>query len=166
MVDVDFVLRRGGPGDIDALEPLWHALRDHQAALPELPPKRSPEASWERRSNQYREWLAGPDHSLVIAERDGRPIGYAVVSVGASGASTWDLGAVEAEVETLSVLASERGSGVGRALTDEAQRIAEEAGAGAVTVAVAHTNADAIRFYEREGFEPFYVLLLKRTRAA
>ena len=30
-----------------------------------------------------------------------------------------------------------------------------------MAVGVAHTNADAIRFYEREGFEPFYVLMLR-----
>jgi ribosomal protein S18 acetylase RimI-like enzyme len=30
-----------------------------------------------------------------------------------------------------------------------------------VAVGVAHTNADAIRFYEREGFKPFYVLMLR-----
>jgi ribosomal protein S18 acetylase RimI-like enzyme len=162
---VDFVVRRGGPEDIDALEPLWHALRDHQAALPGLPPKRSPAASWARRSGQYREWLAGPDHTLLLAERDGRAIGYAVVAIRPSGATTWDLGSLEAEIETLSVLASERGAGVGRALTEESRRLATEAGAGAITVAVAHTNDDAVRFYEREGFESFYVLLLKRMPA-
>jgi ribosomal protein S18 acetylase RimI-like enzyme len=160
---VNFVVRRGGPGDIDALEPLWHALRDHHAALPHLPPKRPPDASWAHRSNQYREWLAGPGHTLLIAERDARPIGYAVVAIRPSGAATWDVGTLEAELETLSVLTSERGAGVGRALVDEAQRIATEAGAGAIAVAVAHTNVDALRFYEREGFEAFYVLLLKRT---
>jgi hypothetical protein len=31
-----------------------------------------------------------------------------------------------------------------------------------VFVAVAHANADAIRFYERGGFAPFYVLMVKR----
>ena len=28
-------------------------------------------------------------------------------------------------------------------------------------VGVAHTNADALRFYEREGYRPFYVTLMK-----
>jgi ribosomal protein S18 acetylase RimI-like enzyme len=28
-------------------------------------------------------------------------------------------------------------------------------------VGVAHSNTDAIRFYEREGFEPFYVQLIR-----
>src|SRR5688572_19418262 len=110
MAAVDFVVRKGGPEDIDALEPLWHALRDHHASLPELPPKRSPEASWAHRSRQYREWLAGTEHTLLIAERHGSPIGYAVVSVHPSGAATWDIGTREAELETLSVLASERGT--------------------------------------------------------
>ena len=59
------------------------------------------------------------------------------------------------------MLESERGAGVGRALTDAAMEAATEDGAEAFTVGVAHTNEDAIRFYEREGFTPFYVLLLK-----
>jgi hypothetical protein len=31
-----------------------------------------------------------------------------------------------------------------------------------MAVAVAHANAGALRFYAREGFAPFYVLLLDR----
>jgi ribosomal protein S18 acetylase RimI-like enzyme len=30
-----------------------------------------------------------------------------------------------------------------------------------VLVGVAHTNEDALRFYEREGFKPFYVLMTR-----
>ena len=123
-------------------------------------PVRSLEDAWEFRSRQYRDWLLKDEFTLVVAERDGETIGYAVVSVGEGGA-TWDVGNPVAELETLSVLESERGSGVGRALTEEAQRVASEGGAEAVVVAVAHTNSDAIRFYEREGFGPFYVLLMK-----
>lgn len=162
---VDFVVRRGGRDDVDRLKPLWRALRDHHASLPEMPPTRSFDDSWARRRGQYLDWLSRDDHTLLLAELDGEPIGYAVVSLG-GGAATWDVGERTVEIETLSVLESERGHGVGRALTDAAIELAAEGRAGSVLVGVAHSNADAIRFYEREGFEPFYVSLIRRTASS
>jgi len=158
---VDFEVRRGSRSDVDRLERLWLALRAHHATLPAMPPVRTPEASWDFRRGQYLEWLGGGGHTLLLAERDDEVIGYALVSVGA-GAATWDIGDRVAEIETLSVLEGERGKGVGRALTEAAAEVAKDAGAGSVAVGVAHTNENAIRFYEREGFKPFYVLMLNR----
>jgi ribosomal protein S18 acetylase RimI-like enzyme len=157
---VDFVVRRGGLDDIDRLGELWRALRDHHASLPEMPPTKPLDDSWAYRRAQYEDWLRKDGYTLLLAERDGQPIGYAVVSLG-GGAATWDVGDRTVELETLSVLESERGEGVGRALTDAAVEIGAAAGAGSVVVGVAHSNADAIRFYEREGFKPFYVSLIK-----
>ena len=125
-----------------------------------MPPVRSLEDSWERRKGQYLEWLSRDGCTLLVAEREGELIGYALLSVN-HGPPTWDIGDLTAELETLSVLESERGHGVGRALTEAAAEAARRAGAGSVAVGVAHTNTDAIRFYEREGFDPFYVLMLR-----
>jgi ribosomal protein S18 acetylase RimI-like enzyme len=158
---LDFEIRRGGLEDVDRLEPLWEAMREHHAGLPAMQPVRPPADSWARRRRVYLEWLGEDDHALLIAERDGEPIGYAVVSVD-DGPPTWDVGERTAEIESLSVLASERGNGVGRALTEAALEFAAEVGAAATFVGVAHSNAPALRFYDREGFEPFYVLLVRR----
>ena len=157
---MDFEIRRGTRDDVDRLEALWRALREHHATLPAMPAVRSIEDSWAHRRGEYLAWLSGERHILLLAERAGQPIGYAVVSIG-GGAATWDIGEPTAEIETLSVLESERGKGVGHALTRAAVEAASEAGAGAVLVGVAHSNEDAIRFYEREGFEPFYVSLIR-----
>jgi ribosomal protein S18 acetylase RimI-like enzyme len=154
---VDFEVRQGGLEDIERLEPLWHALREHHISLPEMPAHRDPEASWNYRSGQYREGLTKDEYTLLLAERDGEPIGYGVVSIG-HGAATWDLGDRTAELETLSVLPSERGSGVGQALTEAAAEVAREAGVRTLLVGVAYTNEGALNFYERAGFKPFYVL--------
>lgn len=157
---MDFVVRRGNRDEVDRLEPLWSALRNHHVGLPAMQPVRALEDSWQYRRRQYLDWLGQDGYTLLVAERDGELIGYAVVSVGA-GAATWDLGETTVEIETLSVLESERGNGVGRALTEAAGEVATDAGAHSVLVGVAHSNEDAIRFYEREGFEPFYVLLIR-----
>jgi len=123
-------------------------------------PVRSLEDSWEYRRRQYLDWLSRDGYILLFAERGRELIGYAVVSLG-EGAATWDLGERTAEIETLSVLGSERGKGVGRALIQAAADVGTKAGAATVLVAVAHSNEDALRFYEREGFEPFYVSLIR-----
>ena len=157
---MEFEVKRGTVEDVERLEPLWRALWSHHITLPDMPPTRTAEAAWEFRSNQYRDWLTRDEYTLLLAERDGEPIGYAVVSIGDGGA-TWDVGEQVAEVETLSVLESERGNGVGKALTEAAEEVAHEAGVQTLVVGVAHTNADAIRFYEREGYGPFYVTLMK-----
>lgn len=162
MARVDFVVRRGSLDDVARLEPLWRALRDHHASLPAMPPVRSLEASWEQRRRQYVDWLSGDEHTLLLAEREGELIGYAVVSLG-DGAATWELGERTVEIETLSVLEAERGGGVGRALAEAAADLASEAGIGTLLVGVAHSNVDALRFYDREGFEPFYVLLSRSS---
>ncbi len=157
---MDFEVRRGSREDVDRLEALWRQLWRHHAGLSEMPGTRTEDESWRRRRGEYREWLAGDKHTLLLAERGGEPIGYAVVSLG-GGATTWALGEETAEIETLSVLEPERGSGVGRALTDLAAAVAREGGAETILVAAAHSNEDALRFYEREGFSDFYVLLTR-----
>ncbi len=158
---MNFEIRRGGTTDIERLEPLWHALRDHQVGLPDTLPARTPEESWAVRRGTYARWLAGDSHTLLLAERDGEPIGYAMVSVSTELPATWAVGDKVAEIETLSVLDSERGSGVGRALTDAAAEVAREGGAQAMFVGVVHSNEGALRFYERVGFASFYVLLVR-----
>ena len=158
---VDFVVRQGTIDDVERLEPLWHALRDHHVTLPEMLPARTREQSWDVRRRTYEDWLAKDGYTLLIAERDGEPIGYTVVSVSEELPATWDVGDRIAEIETLSVLPTERGTGVGRALTDAAIEVARETGVEAVFVGVAHSNEGAIRFYEREGFEPFYALMVR-----
>ena len=79
---MDFVVRRGDRDDVERLQPLWSALRDHHVTLPAMPPVRSAEDSWEFRKRQYLDWLSQEGHILLVAERGGELIGYAVVSLG------------------------------------------------------------------------------------
>ena len=72
--------------------------------------------TWRRRRAQYESWLAGDDAVLLIAQRDDRAVGYAMVTVEA-GPATWDLG----------------------------ERVARERGAEALAVGLAHTNDGALR---------------------
>ena len=158
---MDFAIRKGTTDDVQRLEPLWHALREHHASLPDMVPVRSPEESWARRRAQYLEWLQEDTYALFVAETEDGLVGYAMVSVEDQAAPTWDVGDRTAEVESLSVLEPARSSGVGRALMEAAGDFAKTRGADTALVAVAHSNAGAIGFYEREGFSPFYVLMIR-----
>jgi GNAT superfamily N-acetyltransferase len=154
---------RAGAERIPELEGLWAAMQRHHASLPDVPQTRSVETSWQRRKQQYEDWLAGEQAHLFIAESDSGPVGYAVLLFD-PGPPTWDVGERVAELESLSVAADARSMGVGATLVAAARAAAHEAGAEQLLVAVVHSNAAALRFYEREGFRPFYVLLTAPTR--
>ena len=155
---------RAGAERIPELEPLWRTLYDHHVEVGRsVAPVREFADSWRRRRGQYQDWLEGDDAVLLIAERARRPIGYAMVTVG-DGPATWDLGDRTLVIETLAVLPEERGTGVGHALLEEAERIAREADAQTMAVGVLHTNVAARTFYEREAFGLFYVELVADLR--
>lgn len=152
---------KAGFDRLDDIEPLWRALRDHHVAVAStVAPVRSPQESWKRRRAEYVGWLADSSAVLFLAEQL-VPIGYLMLRI-THGPTTWAVGDRIAEVETWSVLASARDRGVGKLLMAAARREARERGAGALSVALVHTNDGAKRFYEREGFRPFYMTMLSR----
>jgi ribosomal protein S18 acetylase RimI-like enzyme len=150
-------IRRIGASELDLIEPLWNALREHHSSvMPELGDPRPRRESWRRRRRQYEGWLAGPDAFLLLAERGEKQLGYAMVQI-REGSATWPLSERAGEIETLSVLPSERGGGTGSALLEA---VRDELGAYGITelsLHVMHTNSDAMRFYERHGFETYAV---------
>jgi ribosomal protein S18 acetylase RimI-like enzyme len=145
---------------IPELQPLWEALEIHHSELPGVPSIRPLADSWEMRRERYQDWLADGTGRLFVAERDGQAIGYLMLTITDAPAS-WDVGTRAAEVETMSVLPGERSGGVGQALMDAALADAQAEGVRAIGVGVVHSNVDGIRFYERAGFRPFYVELLR-----
>ncbi len=152
-------IRAVGESELELIEPLWNALREHHARVaPALGAPRERADSWERRRAQYAGWLAEPDSFVLLAERDGVPVGYAMVHLH-EGSPTWHTGERTGELETLSVLPDERGHGVGAALLGEARARLRALGAGQLSVFVMAGNAGAIRFYERHAFGPDGVCL-------
>jgi ribosomal protein S18 acetylase RimI-like enzyme len=111
---------------------------------------------------RFRAHLADPAHRVVLAEVEGRPVGYTmVVAVPPADADVAGALRLRPEVE-LSKVYVERGShgaGLARPLMAETLRVARElagergrdAEAG-IWLGVNEHNARAIRFYERSGF--------------
>lgn len=98
MNDVRIV--RAGAERLADIEPLWKGLQEHHAAVaPTLGglEARTPEEAWERRRVKYELWLDDPDAFLLLAERDGRAVGYALVTLG-EGSQGWAAGERVADV--------------------------------------------------------------------
>ncbi len=164
----DLRIERLEPQDVDVLRPLWLALRDHHGSLTEdWGPVREDEDSWARRRRDYATWLTEPDAFCLVARRaeEGPALGYAVVTVN-SGSPTW--AAVErfGYLETLSVLPSARGAGVGTALLDAVQAHLSALDVMRLELTMVARNAEARRFYERAGFDVRFVTMVRDGRPA
>lgn len=81
------------------------------------------------------------DHPMLLAERDGDPVGLLtyVIDGGES-------------CEILTLHAAERWRGVGTALVEAVAGLAAEAGCRTVWLVTTNDNVDALRFYQRRGF--------------
>ncbi|WP_030251526.1 GNAT family N-acetyltransferase [Streptomyces violens] len=152
---------------LDDLEPLWKALHRHHVAvaghLEQLSPSLSPEASWRNRRAKYEAWLAAPDVFALAAEADGELVGYAMARVKEQQPGSWERGAKTGVLESLSVRADQRGGGIGSRLFEAVRAEFVSRGAREFELAVIASNADAIRFYTRQGLLPYVTTLVSRS---
>ena len=154
---------RADSSRLDELEPLFKAMHAHHRAgrprAAEVRAFRSDDEAWERRREHYRAVLDGGSGHLLLAEDGGRAIGYAVVSeVGEQ--TTLRTGARVAELESLAVLPSERGAGIGSALMAAVHELIRDLGIDEVLLYVMDGNDGAMRFYERYGMRPYLHVLV------
>ncbi len=147
-----------GTSRLFELEPLWKSLMKHHAEIaPQLGPTRAPDEAWERRKAFYEEVLQKSGSFILLAERDGKPVAYALVHL-EKGSVTWKTGDVKGVLETIAVLPDDRGKGVGGALFERALQELNTIGIKDISLEVISTNYDAIRFYERKGMSQFSII--------
>ncbi len=91
--------------------------------------------------------VASPAVTMLLARGDGRIIGSLTLAMfpAPTGLRAW--------IEDVVVDESARGQGVGGVLTEEALRIAQEAGARTVDLTTRPSRQAAGRLYERAGFQ-------------
>src|SRR5436305_433529 len=80
------------------------------------------------------------DHTMLVAERDGRLVGALIYVVR------------DADCEVLTLHADDRRKGLGIALIAEVKKIARRAGCTRLWLITTNDNLDALRFYQRRGF--------------
>ena len=94
---------------------------------------------------------ADPNNDILVAERDGIVIGCLQLTF--IPGLTYQ-GGTRAQIEGVRVAESERGSGVGRQLIEEAIGRAKAHGCVLVQLTTDKRRGDAARFYEQLGFKP------------
>jgi ribosomal protein S18 acetylase RimI-like enzyme len=159
-------IERGEVEDIPGLHELWLELHHHHARVgAAVGPYVDDDSSWAVRSSSYREWLSDP-RSLLLLARDGSGlIGYALVRVMEAGADlrdSWQVPNVVAELETLIVAERARGAGLGTRLLDEVDAELEQLGIEELMVGLIPGNDGAKRLYERRGFKPRWLGMVRR----
>jgi ribosomal protein S18 acetylase RimI-like enzyme len=157
-------LRRGSAADLPALRPLWVSVHhQHAQSMPELAPYVDDDRTWAVRSVLYAELLAKPDTVLFLAMAGSVAIGYGLAHVLAAADTwlpdTWQTGARIGEIESLAVLPSYRGQGLGGRLLDALETELAAIGVRDLVLGVLPGNADAIRLYERRGYRPTWTYL-------
>ncbi len=158
--DSDVSITFAGAEAIDSLESMWLSLFDHHRTVGPGPFIDRGD-SWPARRRLYRQILADPDAFVVLASRDGTPIGYALVALHEGPDDTWPTGDRFAEVETLVVIESERGHGVGTLLLDAVDARLSELSINALFIGVMAGNDEALGFYQRRGLTPSIIKLMR-----
>jgi len=139
------------PENIEDVAPLWKALLDHVAELPDaIVPIRPFEQSWPIERREMLETLGG-DAFVLVARHDGDVAVHAFVAIEGPD-PVWYTGDAHAELAHLSAAEGERGNGVGTALLDAMDAELERRGVEDVEIGVDTANRDAVRLYERRGY--------------
>jgi ribosomal protein S18 acetylase RimI-like enzyme len=165
--DGDVRIVRAGVERLDELEPLTRSLHAHHLtvdpAIPGIAP-RDEDGWWRIRRERYRAWLTSEDggFALIAETGDGTPVGYAVVTIHDEDDSH-ATGDRFAELQSLAVLASHRGTGLGTRLLHEVYRQVRSLGIEELVIGVLASNEAALRLYEREGFRPWVVLTMGKV---
>ena len=96
----------------------------------------------------FRDYLARADTTALVAEDDGRVVGFVDVEY----RQRLNFATPQAWIPDLVVSEDARGAGAGRALLDEAARRAEAAGCWGMTLESANWRRDSHAFYEHVGW--------------
>ena len=159
-------VRVGGVGDLDLVGPLWVAVHHrHGESMPELAPYVDDAETWRARRKLYEELLTKPDTLLLLAFVDDEAVGYGLTHVMPVADSwiedTWRTGERIGEIESLSVLPTYRGSGLGSELLEGLETHLHGLGVHDLILGALAGNTDAIRLYERRGYQPTWLYLSK-----
>jgi len=93
---------------------------------------------------------AQPGNDVYVGEADGEVVATAQLTLIPNLSIS---GTLRAQIEGVRVASSQRGQGTGEALVRFLVLRAREGGAGMVQLTTNKARADALRFYERLGFE-------------
>ena len=157
-------VRIGSAADLEKVGPLWVTVHhQHAQAMPQLAPYVSDDETWRVRRVLYEELLAKTDTLLLLAFADDAAVGYGLAHVLPVDETwipdTWETGSRIGEIESLSVLPEYRGSGMGSELLSRLEQHLHAIGVQDLILGALPGNTDAIRLYERRGYQPTWLYL-------
>lgn len=158
-------IERAHARDLTKVKRLWKAMiTDYQQLSDGLWEVHEPGEAWARRHQQYLEWINDATGVVFLATdvESEEVVGYAALHFVLSGA-TFDLGESFGEIETLAVLPTERGRGVGAALINACRKELDRREIEYCALETLAANEGALRLYQRAGFQPFMVRLVRRV---
>jgi ribosomal protein S18 acetylase RimI-like enzyme len=163
-VTTEWRIRTGSAADLNLIGSLWVAVHHrHAETMPELAPYVSDDETWRVRRMLYEELLAKADTLLLLAFVDDAAVGYGLAHVMPVDDTwipdTWVTGQRIGEIESLSVLPEYRGSGLGSELLRRLEEHLHERGVDDLILGALAGNRDAIRLYERRGYQPTWLYL-------
>lgn len=139
----------------------WDLLNYHAGLTPEgtvpLQTYGEFEAVW---APYLHDFLLEPDSEAMVAELNGRLVGYSLLAL--RDRPPIFVGPPDVIIAELLVAPEHRRAGIGAALMNAAYEWGRKRGAGYARLHVYEANADAMGFYEHEGFIPHERVLLKR----
>jgi ribosomal protein S18 acetylase RimI-like enzyme len=153
-----------GLAELHLVEPLWVAVHHrHAESMPQLGPYVSDAQTWSVRRAMYEELLDKPDTLLLMAFVGETAVGYGLAHVLAVDDTwipdTWETGSRIGEIESLSVVPRLRGSGLGSELLTRLEEHLLRRGVDDVILGALPGNSDAIRLYQRRGYQPTWLYL-------
>jgi ribosomal protein S18 acetylase RimI-like enzyme len=133
--------------------------------MPQLAPYVSDDETWRVRRVMYEELLAKADTLLLLAFVGDTAVGYGQAHVLPVDETwipdTWVTGQRIGEIESLSVLPHYRGAGLGSVLLDRLEQHLYATGVKDLILGALPGNIDAIRLYERRGYQPTWLYLTR-----
>jgi ribosomal protein S18 acetylase RimI-like enzyme len=138
-------IRRAASGDEAALLPLATRLTEGVAPWRPEPGVVAAVVGWVEASLDT---MNEPGHAVLVAEVEGRIVGFVTLSAG----HHWS-GETDASIGELVVAPEAEGAGVGTALVEAVIGHARDEGYTRVSVSTGAANARALRLYRRLGFE-------------
>lgn len=148
------IIRRGVPEDLEAVRAL-----DRELIAYDLQFDPTLDAAWSESveaTGFFSARLSG-DGVCFVAEADDQLVACLLGCLGE--AVSYRQPTPLAEAETLFVSPQIRGGGIGRRLLAAFSDWAEDQGVRKISLRVSAANRDALRFYEREGFAPYDIVL-------
>jgi ribosomal protein S18 acetylase RimI-like enzyme len=147
------IIRKAQSKDWQIIQKLNFGMYPHQAQFD--PYLNMDEPFTEQSIREYKDDASNPEKCSLIAEIDGKPVGYLVGSKLTFSYRKLKLG----EINHMAVNELYRGQGIGSKLVDQFRQWCKKNKLDKITTTAYYHNTDTVKFYEKPGLKPEGIIL-------